>query len=68
MGEWKYYIKLSSQKLEEYNSTLKEQIITLKANYPTWYNKIDQINEKVKWNYIIIHEADIYVPKSLKYI
>jgi hypothetical protein len=68
LSEWKYYIKLSSQKLDEYNSTLKEQIIILRAYYPVWWDKVNLIGEKVDWDYLIIHEADIYVPKRLKYI
>lgn len=68
LKEWKYYIKLSPQKLEEYNSTLKKQMITLLAFFSSWYNKVDQISEDVEWRYLKIMEADIYVTKKKRYI
>jgi hypothetical protein len=67
LKEWKYFIKLSTQKLDEYNKTLREQLVILGAFYGNWYNRVDQISERVKWPYVKIYEADIFVPPKLRY-
>lgn len=68
LKEWKYFIKLSPQKLREYNQTLKEQLVVLGGYYSRWYNKEDQIVEEINWDYVEIFEGDIYVPSHRKYI